>query len=987
MGGLLGRLAEQAACNAALCAGGGATAALITGAPGIGKTSLWRTVADSQPAGMVVLRTTGVASRQAAFANLADLLDPVADSAVPALPDAQAMALSGVLGRVLASAPIADTLLERAVISVLRALADAGVMVAVDDEQWIDDDSRRLLGTAAVRLAGAPVRWLVAARSGFVDQSLLRVLGHELADRARDVELTGLDDATLTELVMDRVAVRWSPATLRRVVALATGSPYAALEIARETVARGPADNGRVRLPSTLVESLRGHLERLEPETLTVVQAASLMGSPSRALLRAATGRPVDQQVDEAMEAGVLEASPPDPVLRFSHPLLREAAEGLLTGPGRRRLHRLIGTANPDLDEAVWHLAHGADEPDEALAERAEQAAERAVARGAQSRAAVLCQAAAQLTPDQGGLMAWRRRVRWLERLAAAGERDLVRQLSEEWAPDVPVAIRGQLTAVRADVATDMETVCALLTEAIADLADSDPLRAARLSSQLAGYLGVLLGRLDEARPHAAAAVEQARAAGDVAVLRAAIAQDGQLAALAGEPDAGERLRAAVCLPGLADTPFPYHSPETYLAHWQLWRGELAPARDLLNRVLQTSEEAGSEESATACRLHLVEVEWRAGNWELARLHAEKYSRWQRESSDDQLGVPAYLTSLVGAGLGDIDRAREVAAQGVADAEAQHDFTFAAQCRWVLGLAELSIDDPAAALRWLEPVADMLQSGGIGEPGCYPFTPDLIEAWAATGHLDRAAGRLTWLQQAAQRLAHPWARITAGRAEAVLLLAQGEPAAAASAVSAVIAETRDRGLAFELGRCLLVLGTAQRKARQRREAAASLDDAVAVFSRLGARRWQALAQAQRDRLAPGRDSTLTPAERRIAELVGAGHSNSEIAAAMYISVKTVEANLTRIYRKLGLRGRVDLARQNLGLRPAAPHRGRGRPPGRGAAPDAAGAALSVTASDANGHAFEAAQNQRVFTHRLARGGDAREPTHDLRECDNCFLPG
>ena len=131
-----------------------------------------------------------------------------------------------------------------------------------------------------------------------------------------------------------------------------------------------------------------------------------------------------------------------------------------------------------------------------------------------------------------------------------------------------------------------------------------------------------------------------------------------------------------------------------------------------------------------------------------------------------------------------------------------------------------------------------------------------------------------------------------------------------TAVAAVIPEARERGLPFELGRCLLVLGTAQRKARQRRGAAASLDEAGATFTSLGAPRWQALAEAQRGRLTPSRDNTLTPTERRIAELVGSGHSNPEIAGTLYVSVKTVEANLTRIYRKLGIRGRVDLARDH-----------------------------------------------------------------------------
>jgi len=286
-----------------------------------------------------------------------------------------------------------------------------------------------------------------------------------------------------------------------------------------------------------------------------------------------------------------------------------------------------------------------------------------------------------------------------------------------------------------------------------------------------------------------------------------------------------------------------------------------------------------------------VQVEWRAGNWDAAAAYAAAYNRWSRETGNHPHGVAAYAVSLIKAGRGNIDHARELAATGVEQAEAERDVMSAALCRWVLGLLELSADNPAAALEWLEPVTDMLQAGEIGEPGRFPFTPDLIEAWAATGQLDRAATRLAWLQDAARRLDHPWARITSGRAHAALLLARRDPAAAAVAVAAVIPEARQRRLPFELGRCLLVLGTAQRKDRQRRDAATSLDEAIATFGGLGAPRWQALAAAQRARLAPGPDHALTATERRIAGLVAAGQTNPEIAAALYVSVKTVEANL------------------------------------------------------------------------------------------------
>jgi len=884
---------------------------VITGAPGIGKTTLWRAAAGTQPASTTLLRTTGLQAGQAGLANLADLLDPVTGALLPRLPPPQAGALRAALGLAAADVPVTATLLELATVGLLRELAEAGLLVAVDDEQWVDPDSLRLLESAVVRLKDAPVRWLVAVRSGHTGRGLAQILEHELGAAAARVDLAGLDDAALSALVMDRFPGRWSPGVLHRVVALAAGSPYAALELARETAAQGGHDGTAVQLPATLADSLRSRLGRLSRPVLAVVQTAAVAETPTRALLRTIAGGAADGRVDEALEAGVLHAAPPDPVLRFSHPLLREAAGSMLTGPGRRRLHRAIGAAVADPDQAAWHLARGADEPDETLAERAEQAARQASARGAPARAAALAQAAAELTPGPGSLPSWRRRISWLERLVAAAEFEQARQLSEKWAAHVPPSLHGRLTLVRADVeTTDLEAACGLFTEAFTELAGRDPARAAQAGTEMCFLLGIGQRRLGEARSRTPAVIAQARAAGNPVVLRQTLATAGFLAALAGEPGAGDQLREAVRLPGFTDMPSPYDAPETTLGLWHLCRGELGPARDLLTAVIDVAERQGSQESAGGIRAHLGELEWRAGNWDAAAAHAAAFARWSRESSYGQEGPPAFATSLVEAGRGNLGRAREIAATGVAQAEAQGDWGFAAQCRMVLGLAELSAEDPAAALRWLEPVADMLQDGGIGEPSAFPFTPDLIEAWAATGQLNRAAGRLAWLQQAARRLDHPWARITAGRAEAALRLAERDPAAAIRAAAAVIPEARERGLPFELGRCLLALGTAQRKARQRRDAAVTLEEAAAVFAALGAPQWQALAQAQRARLAPRPGTTLTPTEQRIADLVAAGQTNPEIAATLYVSVKTVEANLTRIYRKLGLRSRVELARSH-----------------------------------------------------------------------------
>ena len=735
---------------------------MITGAPGIGKTTVWRAAAGTQPAGTVVLRTTGLQGGQAGLANLADLLNPVADI-VPRLPPPQAGALRAALGLAAADAPVTATLLELATVGLLRELAQAGVVVAVDDEQWVDPDSLRLLESAVARLKDVPVRWLVAVRSGHTGRGLAQVLEHELGPAAARLDLAGLDDAALLQLVMDRFPGRWSPGVLHRVVALSAGSPYAALELARETAAQGGRDGTAVHLPATLADSLRGRLDRLSPEMLAVVQTAAVAETPTRAVLRAVAGGAADGQVDEALEAGVLDAAPPDPVLRFSHPLLREAAEGMLTGPGRRRLHRAIGAALTDPDQAAWHLARGADEPDETLAERAEQAARHASARGAPARAAELAQAAADLTPDPDSLPAWQRRISWLERLVAAAEFEQVRQLGEKWAPHAPISLRGYLNELRAAVEPDFETGCSLLAAAFDDLADRDPARAARVGIHLGLGRFMLLGPVDAARGPCAAAVAQARLAGDPVVLREALGAQGFAAAAAGDPGGGEQLREAVRLPGFADTPSPADSPEARLALWYLCRGELDPARDLLQAQIEVSRRRGLDEDVIDVEGHLVEVEWRAGRWEAAASYAASEARWDRGPATGSKGLlPTMSLSLRRAG-----RQRPRPHPRRSRGRAGRSPGRLVLCSHVpLG------PRPNRAIR-RRPGGDAALAGAGRRhaarrwhrgTGAFPFTPDLIEAWAATGQLDRAATRLLWLQDAAARLDHPWARITGGRA-------------------------------------------------------------------------------------------------------------------------------------------------------------------------------------------------------------------------------
>jgi DNA-binding CsgD family transcriptional regulator len=226
----------------------------------------------------------------------------------------------------------------------------------------------------------------------------------------------------------------------------------------------------------------------------------------------------------------------------------------------------------------------------------------------------------------------------------------------------------------------------------------------------------------------------------------------------------------------------------------------------------------------------------------------------------------------------------------------------------VLGQLELSVEAPSAAITWLHPLVESFHKGGFVEPGLYPFQPDLIEAYAAVGRIQEAVDLLDWLRQAAGQMDHPWARVTSGRAAAMLHMARRDPHAAVAAAAQAVTEARELEFPLELGRCLLILGTGQRRVRRRRDAARTLDEATTIFDELGAPCWAALARRQRAHLAHSSEQLLTPAEQRVAELAVQGLTNAEIAAQMQISLKTVEANLTRIYRKLGVRSRIDLAR-------------------------------------------------------------------------------
>jgi DNA-binding CsgD family transcriptional regulator len=300
------------------------------------------------------------------------------------------------------------------------------------------------------------------------------------------------------------------------------------------------------------------------------------------------------------------------------------------------------------------------------------------------------------------------------------------------------------------------------------------------------------------------------------------------------------------------------------------------------------------------------------GNWDTAARHAKEAYEIDVESGRVLgQGHMLFPRALVAALRGDVDAARRDAEEGLRRCLRNEDTLDASCNRAVLGFLELSLSNSSAAMERLEPVLAFLEELRSPEPCVIPCVPDAIEALVSLGRLDEAEALLERLERQGRTLDRPWATATAGRGRGLLTAARGDLAAARSALEQALVEHRRVPQPFELARTLLVKGEVERRAKQKRAARSALEQALGTFQALGARLWALRARDDLARVGgPVPPSgELTPTEQRIAQLVGEGRKNREVADALFISVKTVEANLSRIFHKLGVRSRTELSRR------------------------------------------------------------------------------
>jgi DNA-binding CsgD family transcriptional regulator len=359
-----------------------------------------------------------------------------------------------------------------------------------------------------------------------------------------------------------------------------------------------------------------------------------------------------------------------------------------------------------------------------------------------------------------------------------------------------------------------------------------------------------------------------------------------------------------------------YTTPRTIIGLQQMWAGHLEAARTTFEHELAEYERHAMFTVRQEVLCYLAELECRAGRWRVAEAYAADAMETVVESGQTatQSHVVLFNQALAAAYLGQVDLARSWATEGARLAMSNDDPFYASWNRAVLGFLSLSLGENEQAHGHLEPVVRYLDRMGSAEPGIIPCIPDAIEALISLGRLDEAGALLDQLTEQGRAMRRSWALAASARCRGLLMAANGDIVGARAELEDALTKHSDAQQPFELGRTLMVKGQVERRARQKRVARSSLDEALRIFESLGAPLWAERARSELSRVGgPAAPGELTPTERQVAELVVEGLTNQEVAGALFVSVKTVEANLSRVYHKVGVGSRRELRRA---MRPA-----------------------------------------------------------------------
>ncbi|MGR6320748.1 LuxR C-terminal-related transcriptional regulator [Micromonospora soli] len=879
-------------------------ALMVWGDPGVGKTTLLDHVARSGRAPMI--RARGVESEAVLpFATLADLLIPLRAHFAD-LPLIQRDALEGALALSDADAPNPYAVCAAA-LNVLSAAADrAPMVVLVDDLHWVDHSSQRAL--------------LFVARRIGPERIALIMTGRDDAELRRRCDLPALSLAGLTradcDLLLRSRGIVAVPSVLDGLVERTAGNPLALLEWASSLRADQLAGHRPIgeALPTgrQLELAWLPDIDRLPKRTRAALAVVGVSRSSAVELLEPALAfrglGVADLAPAEAARIVVTDGAH----YEFRHPLLRSAVLGRTPLAERRAACHALADVTSGATRA-WYRASAAAGPDAAVTAELIEAAKEARRRSGYDGAALAWYRAAQLTPHPderaellrnaatdsflaGGAA---RAAGWCEEALQAAadpllraDLELLRGRIHTWIGHTGVAYDRMVAAAEAVREVDPARACSLLNEAT-------------LPGAMDGRIEAIVRRGEEAVTLAATAgISVDRSV----VLRGlAYIVDGRIR------EGLDGLRSSAAFLEAAD-PIAEQQLLTLVAQSLTFGEQFAEGFATVRRVIRAARQHTAPAILPIALAVRSETEYWVGRWAEAQADAAEALRWAEEMGHTSaVGFALACLARLDAQRGDRERCAERISTARRETGPYRIGTLDMYFSHAIGAAALAQADYAEAITQLEEAFQHTLRIGMTNPRVIPFVADLIEAHVRAGRPERAREPLTWLQLAAERTGLIWPRAILARCRGLLA---GTAARAEQCFAEAEREHRRQDHPFELARTQMCRGEALRRFRRPAAGRVPLTAAHACFESLGAGPWArraaaelaATGQRMLPNVMPAALDLLSPQEVQVARAIAGGLNNAEAASLLFVSRKTVEAHLTRVYRKLGVRSRTDLTR-------------------------------------------------------------------------------
>ena len=902
---LVGREAEQRRLDALLDNARAEQSAVLVlrGAPGIGKTALLE-YAQAQATDMKVLRCVGIeAEHELPFAGIHQLVRPHLDL-VDRLPGPQAAALESAFG--LSATGVEDRFLIS--LGVLSLLAEAGeeapILCCVDDAQWLDDPSAEALLFVARRLEAERIAMLVGVREGEVRRFD--------APGVPELELGTLGEQDAEALLTERLEDRASPEVVATLLRNAAGNPLALLELpaalSPDQLHGAEPILGPPPVRPAVEESFRTRFKALSESArrMLLLAAADEVGDLP-AIQDAAKQLGLDKSaLAEAERSGLVRVNGS---VEFRHPLVRSAVYRSARRDERKAAHEALAAAVADQARSAWHRALVADSADEGIASELEAAGMQALMRGAQATASAAFERAAELSVDSG---------RRGHRLALAAQSSL-----DAGRPDAALALveraRTFVTDPIDSVALNMVVAMntgrrgspvdgyALLRNTGLAVAAADPdvgsemLMWAVLAAMQGGWSG---DRVDEVLPE----LERIGASGDVARFARAFLH-GAAALRAGDGTTAHDHFATAR--GLS-TSFNEGRPQILRAFVCGLTGDYPEVRRVTLESIANQRARGSVSNFVAAFPLLTIAELYEGRLAAALAAidegmdiAERFG-WE----NDTIGCIA-LQAHIAAQQGREEDCRRLADDAMRRSLAKGLGWAALHARLALAELELGVGNLREALVHY----DQLDPHDL-IPALPVSTPEIMDAALRLDDPERARAALEHFENWAPVSDAPLMKGLLARCRAVI----AENGDEAERLFEEALEHHGRaGLAYQVARTRLAYGEWLRRERRKIDARAQLRTALDTFEGLGTKHWAERARGElkaTGETARKRDVStlddLTPQELRIAQLVAGGATNRDVAAQLFVSPKTVEYHLRKVFLKVGVNSRVELARVPLG---------------------------------------------------------------------------